>query len=218
MYKYLFFDLDGTLTQSEFGIINSIIYALGQMGIEVDDPESVKRFIGPPLIKAFKDFYQMNDEDASKAAVIYRERYSGGEMYNAPLYPGIAEVVKTLYDKGFKLYVVTSKPTVYAEKIVEHFDILQYFENVIGPQLGDKSYSKDELVATAIKEAAGDGEINPADYVMIGDRFYDIDGANANGIDSIGVLYGYGKREELEEAGATLIAETTEDILKVLGL
>ncbi|MBO4864838.1 MAG: HAD hydrolase-like protein [Eubacterium sp.] len=218
MYKYLFFDLDGTLTQSEFGIINSITYALEQMGIKVADRESVKRFIGPPLIKALKEFYQMNDEDADKAAKIYRERYSGGEMFNAPLYPGIEDVVKTLHENGFKLYVVTSKPTVYAKKIVEHFNILQFFENVIGPELGDKSYSKDELVAAAIKEAAGDNEINLADYVMIGDRFYDIDGANANSIDSIGVLYGYGKRDELEKAGATHIAETAEDILKVKGI
>ncbi len=209
MYKYLFFDLDGTLTQSEFGIINSIIFALNKMGIEVEDRESIKKFIGPPLIKAFKEFYNMSDEDATKAAAIYRECYDGGELFNAPLYEGIKETLRTLHANGKKLYVVTSKPTVFASRIVEHFDILKYFESVIGPELNNKNYSKNELVETAIKATDGD----KSECVMIGDRFYDIDGANANNIDSIGVLYGYGNKEELEKAGATYLAETAKDIL-----
>ncbi len=216
MYKNVFFDLDGTLTQSEFGIINSVLYALNKMGIEESDPQAVKRFIGPPLLKAFKEFYQMSDSDAEKATAIYREYYSAGEMFNAPLYPGIENALKTLHEKGHKLYVVTSKPTVYAKRIVEHFEVLKYFESVIGPELGNKDYTKEELVRAAIKEAAGDGEINLDDYIMIGDRFYDIDGAKANSIASIGVLYGYGNRKELEEAGATYIAETAEMITKIV--
>ena len=131
MFKYAFFDLDGTLTQSEFGIINSIIYALDKMGIEVTDRESVKRFIGPPLTAAFKDFYDMNDEDAAKATKIYREYYNAGEMYNAPLYDGVEKVLADLYEKGVKMYIVTSKPKVFAEKIADHFDVLKYFEKVV---------------------------------------------------------------------------------------
>ncbi len=219
MYKYIFFDLDGTLTQSEFGIINSIIYALNSMGIEVDDPQSVKRFIGPPLILAFKDFYGMSDEDAEKAARFYRERYNEGEMFNAPLYEGIENALKSLKDNGCRLYVVTSKPAVFARKIVEHFDIMKYFEAIIGPDLGDKSYSKAELVARAISEAGESENRNDSytvsDFVMIGDRFYDIEGAVANDIDSIGVLYGYGNLKELEDAGATHIAETAGDIVRI---
>ena len=216
MYKNVFFDLDGTLTQSEFGIINSVIYALSRVGIEESDPQALKRFIGPPLGKAFKEFYQMDDSDADKATAIYREYYSAGEMFNAPLYPGIKDTLRTLYEKGHKLYVVTSKPTVFAEKIVEHFEVLKYFEGVIGPELGNKSYTKEELVSAAMNKAAEDGNINPDDYIMIGDRYFDIDGAKANGIASIGVLYGYGNRKELEEAGATYIAETAEMIIKIV--
>lgn len=212
MFKYIFFDLDGTLTQSEFGIINSIIYALNQMGIEVDDPEYIKNFIGPPLIKAFKEFYNMSDSDAEKAAGYYREYYKGGELYNAPLYDGVEETLKELKESGKKLYVVTSKPKVFAEKIVEHFDILKYFEEVVGPDISNKNYSKDELVAAAIEKVSGKAK----ECIMIGDRFYDIDGANSNHISSIGVLYGYGTKEELEKAGATYIVETARDITQVV--
>ncbi|MBR6402760.1 MAG: HAD hydrolase-like protein [Eubacterium sp.] len=211
MYKYVFFDLDGTLTQSEFGIINSIVYALNKMGIDVEDRETVKRFIGPPLIVAFKDFYQMSDEDAEKAAGYYRECYKAGEMYNAPLYDGIEETLRKLKEAGKVLYVVTSKPTVFASRIVEHYNIDKYFEDVIGPDLSDKSYTKDELVAAAMAKTT-DGEPVLSEYLMVGDRYYDIDGAKANGIDSMGVLFGYGTREELEKAGATHIVETPEDI------
>ncbi|SNU09622.1 phosphoglycolate phosphatase [Lachnospiraceae bacterium] len=212
MYNHIFFDLDGTLTQSEFGIINSIIYALNKMGIEVDDPEYIKNFIGPPLTKAFKEFYNMNDQDADQATAYYREYYNAGELYNAPLYDGIEDTLKALKEKNKKLYVVTSKPTVFASRIVEHFDIMKYFEAVIGPEVSDKSYTKEEIVARAIEKTSG----APDECIMIGDRFYDIDGANANDIASIGVLYGYGERDELEKAGATYIADTPRDILDVI--
>lgn len=220
MYRYVFFDLDGTLTQSEFGIINSITYALNRMGIEVDDPESVKRFIGPPLIMAFKDFYGMSDEDATKAAGYYREYYNAGEIYNAPLYEGIEDALRTLSENGCKLYVVTSKPTVFARDIVDHFDILKYFEDVIGPDLSDRSYTKVELVERAINAAhekfdAEGSSVDKKDYIMIGDRYYDIDGANGNSIDSIAVLYGYGNREEFEKAGATYIIEKACEIADI---
>ena len=212
MYKYIFFDLDGTLTQSEFGIINSIVHALNMMGIEVEDPESIKRFIGPPLVKAFKEFYKMSDEDAKKAAAYYREYYNKGEMYNAPLYEGIEDTLKALKESGKKLYVVTSKPAVFAKKIVEHFDIMKYFEEVIGPDISNNNYSKDELISQAIKKTQGKAR----ECIMVGDRFYDIEGAVANGIASIGVLYGYGTKEELEAAGATFLVTVPGTITKVL--
>ena len=123
MYKYVFFDLDGTLTQSEFGIINSVIYALNKMGVEVGDRELVKRFIGPPLLVSFKEFYKMSDEDAEKAASLYRECYNAGEIFNAPLFDGIEELLKKLTEAGIKLYVVTSKPEVFAKRILEHYGI-----------------------------------------------------------------------------------------------
>lgn len=217
MFKYAFFDLDGTLTQSEFGIINSLLYAMEKMGIEVEDRESVKKFIGPPLVLAFKEFCDLSEEDAKQAAVYYRECYNAGEMFNAPLYDGIEKVLKTLTEQGVTLYVVTSKPKVFAEKIVDHFDILKYFKKVVGPELKDISYSKEELVKMAMQDIAdaADGVITDEirkNCVMIGDRLFDIEGAEKNSIASIGVLYGYGNRKELEEAGATYIAEDTKQV------
>ena len=214
MYKYVFFDLDGTLTQSEFGIINSVIYALNKMGIEVGDRESVKRFIGPPLIVSFKEFYKMSDEDAEKAAALYRECYNAGEIFNAPLFDGIKELLEKLTEAGIKLYVVTSKPEVFASRIVEHYGIKRYFEKVIGPDLSEKGPSKTELVKMAMDDSSSDPI--KEEYVMVGDRFYDIEGANANGIDSIAVLYGYGNREEFEKSGATYIVDTPEDIARTV--
>lgn len=214
MYKYVFFDLDGTLTQSEFGIINSVIYALNKMGVEVGDRELVKRFIGPPLLVSFKEFYKMSDEDAEKAASLYRECYNAGEIFNAPLFDGIEELLKKLTEAGIKLYVVTSKPEVFAKRILEHYGIKQFFEKVIGPDLSEKDSSKAKMVKMAINDTSDAPEIS--EYVMVGDRFYDIEGAKANGIDSIAVLYGYGNREEFEKAGATHIVNTPEDIARTV--
>ena len=215
MYKYVFFDLDGTLTQSEFAIINSLIYAMNKMGIEVENRESIKKFIGPPLVLAFKEFCDLSEEDAKQAAAYYREYYNAGEMFNAPLYDGIEEVLKKLSEEGAVLYVVTSKPKVFSEKIVEHFGILKYFKKVVGPELKDISYSKQELIGIAMKDVCDNGEVTEelrSQCIMIGDRCFDIDGAKLNGIASIGVLYGYGSREELTEAGASYIAENTKEV------
>lgn len=214
MYRYVFFDLDGTLTQSEFGIINSVIYALNKMGIEVGDRELVKRFIGPPLMVSFKEFYKMSDEDAEKAAGLYRECYNAGEIFNAPLFDGIEALLKKLTEAGIKLYVVTSKPEVFANRILEHYGIKQFFQKVIGPDLSEKDSSKAKMVKMAMDDTSDDPKTT--EYVMVGDRFYDIEGAKANGIDSIAVLYGYGNREEFEKAGATHIVNTPEDIARTV--
>ena len=214
MYRYVFFDLDGTLTQSEFGIINSVIYALNKMGIEVGDRELVKRFIGPPLMVSFKEFYKMSDEDAEKAASLYRECYNAGEIFNAPLFDGIEALLKKLTEAGIKLYVVTSKPEVFANRILEYYGIKQFFQKVIGPDLSEKDSSKAKMVKMAMDDTSDDPKTT--EYVMVGDRFYDIEGAKANGIDSIAVLYGYGNREEFEKAGATHIVNTPEDIARTV--
>ncbi|MCR5629238.1 HAD hydrolase-like protein [Eubacterium sp.] len=214
MYNYVFFDLDGTLTQSEFGILNSVAFALEKLGIKVDNKESLKKFIGPPLAASFRDFFGMDEENIEKAIGYYRECYNGGEIFNAPLYDGIEETLKTLSDNGVKMFVVTSKPAHMAKKIIEHFDISKYFEDVVGPDLKDRSYSKKELVEAAINKATDTPNLK--DYIMIGDRCFDIEGAVGNNIDSIGVLYGYGNREELANAGATYIIDFPKDIVKTV--
>lgn len=213
MYKYAFFDLDGTLTQSEFGIMNSILYALQKMNYKVEDKESIKCFIGPPLVQSFMEFCRMSEEDAKQATAYYREHYNGGEMYNAPLYEGIEEMLRELHENGTKLYVVTSKPTFFAQRIVEHFDILKYFVKVIGPELKDINYTKEELIRQAMCDISPeDPDAVRSFCIMVGDRLYDIEGAVKNQIDSIGVLYGYGSEKELVDAGASFIARDAKEV------
>ena len=210
-YKYIFFDLDGTITQSEFGIIKSARVALEKMGINTDkeSDDDMKKFIGPPLYNSFCDFYNMSDEDAETAVKYYREYYEVDGLFDAPLYAGIKELIYKLYDEGKKLFVVTSKPAEIAKRIIEHFELDNKFIDVIGPDRSEKSPSKKELIERAISEndIADKGKV-----IMIGDRKYDIEGANAAGVDSIGALYGYGSYEELKTAGAAYIVKKPEEI------
>lgn len=213
MFQYAFFDLDGTLTQSEFGILNSILYALEKMDYKVEDKESIKCFIGPPLVQSFMQFCQMSEDQAKQATAYYREHYNGGEMYNAPLYDGIEGMLRELHANKIMLYVVTSKPTFFAQRIVEHFDIMKYFEKVIGPELKDVNYTKEELIRQAMCDISSDApDAIRSSCVMVGDRMYDIEGAVKNSIASIGVLYGYGSEEELKEAGSTFIAKDARQV------
>lgn len=213
IYDNVFFDLDGTLIQSEFGIIKSAQYALSKMGVDVgeDDYSELLRFIGPPLYNSFHDFYEMSDEDAMQAVKYYREYYEVSGLFDAPLYEGIEELADKLHEVGKKLFVVTSKSAVTAKRIIDHYGLDDRISDVIGPEKSEKSPDKKMLIERAITE---NDIADKASVIMVGDRFYDIVGADEAGVDSIGVLYGYGSREELEEAGATYIAETPEDILK----
>lgn len=211
MYKYIFFDLDGTITQSEFGILNSVEYALKNMGIEETDRTKLRKFIGPPLVDSFKEYYGMSDEDAVKAVTLYRDYYGKGEMYNAPLYEGVLDTVNELKNDGFVLYIVTSKPLDYARRIAEHFGLMDIFTDVCGPELGIKTYTKIDIVRKAMTLAGGK-DPEPGLFIMVGDRCYDIESARENGIDSVGVLYGYGSKKELEDEGATYIISRIEEL------
>ena len=214
-YRYVFMDLDGTIIQSEFGIIRSARVALEKMGIDTqgETDEEMLKFIGPPLYNSFHDFYGMGEEDTLLAVKYYREYYEAGGLFDAPLYDGIREVIERLVSEGRKVFVVTSKPGVTAERIIEHFGLSESVTAVIGPDKSERSPKKKELIERAISE---NDIMDKASVVMIGDRKYDVEGAVEAGVDSIGVLYGYGSRDELEAAGATYIAETPEDILKFI--
>ncbi len=215
MYKYIFFDMDGTLIKSEFGVINSVKYALSQMGIEETDGDRLRSFIGPPLIDSFKGNYDLSDAEAERAVKIYREHYRTVELYNSPLYEGVKETAQSLKNKGFVLYVVTAKPQEFARKIAEHFGLMEIFSDVIGPDLSIRSYTKTELIREAMNRSAS-GEADPKEFLMVGDRRFDIESANENGIDSVGVLYGYGSYAELKEAGATYIIEKIEELICIV--
>ncbi len=210
MYKYLLFDLDGTLTDPAEGITNSVAYALGKFGIEVEDKSTLYKFIGPPLVDAFAEYYGFSKEDSEKATAFYRETFSVKGLYENRVYDGVVDMLETLKSKGKKLIVATSKPEPFTMKILKHFDLLKYFDFVAAATFDSLRNSKDKVITYALEHLAIKDK---SEVVMIGDRHHDIDGANLNGIDSIGVLWGFGSREELTVSGATNIAETIENLI-----
>ena len=217
MYKYIFFDLGGTLTQSEFGIMAAATKALNHFGIETPSQEILKKFIGPPLYVSFHDFYKLNEEDSQEAIKIYREYYVKEGVYQAPLYPGITEMLKELKNAGCTLMITTSKPETMAVTVAKNDGIFEYFDGIIGPALDEHDPNKAILIKRALKALGTDDSDKDflKNCLMIGDRFYDIEAACEIGIDSIGVLYGYGNEQELKEAGATYIVKNVQDISKI---
>lgn len=212
-YSHIFFDLDGTLTKSEFGVIDSVIYALRRMGIEEENRESLKRFIGPPLFESFREFYQMSEADADRAVAYYREIYEAEGIYQSPLYEGVEEMLDALKKAGKHLVVVTSKPDKMAEKVLSSLKIRTYFDGVAAPENQDRHSDKSVLIGKALQMC---GLRDGSAAIMVGDRHFDIDGAVTAGIDSVGVLYGYGSLDELEGAGASFLAESPAGLVELL--
>ncbi|MDO4438811.1 MAG: HAD hydrolase-like protein [Eubacteriales bacterium] len=216
--KYIFFDLDGTLTDSYEGIINSLLYALNKLNIK-PQPDSFNQVIGPPLHLTFMDTYKMSPEESDKAVGIFREYYEAkGKFENIP-YEGISETLHTLYAHGKKLMIATAKPEHMAVQIADHFGLSQYLCFIAGTNndLTDKldDPTKRSSKSDVIKHILKTNDIkDPENAVMVGDRAYDIVSAKALGLQTIGVTYGYGTREELEEAGADYIADTPMDIIR----
>jgi len=208
-YKYILFDLDGTLTDPAVGVTNSIMYALKRFNISVSNRKDLYKFIGPPLWDSFKKYYNFSEKQSQKAVEYYREYYKDKGIFENKVYPGIAELLENLKSSGKILVVATSKPTVFAKQILEYFDIMKYFSYVSGSNLDGTRVNKDEVIAYAL-EKCKITDLEKA--IMIGDREHDIIGAQKTGIDSMGVLFGYGNRNELECAGANYIADTVEDI------
>lgn len=215
MYSYIFFDLDGTLTQSEFGILEGAKRALTHFGVDCSDTEKLKEFIGPPLYVSFHDNYGFSEEDTKEAIRIYREYYTEKGVYQAPLYDGIFALLSDLKKEGRKIMMATSKPYKMAITVAKNNEIIDLFDGIIGPGLDEKDSAKAVLIRKAM-EALSLKENDRDRIVMIGDRFYDIEGAQEVGINSIGVLYGYGSKEELTKAGATHLAEDVSALRKLL--
>lgn len=222
MYDILFFDLDGTLTDSSDGITKSIQYALREMGLECENRESLKKYIGPPLSVSFRDYFDA-PEDIDRAVRLYRQRYNEvGWKENRP-YDGIAEALSELKKQGKKIYMATSKPEHFAKRIAEYFQLAEYFEEICGATTDGVRNTKQEVVAYALELAkipmGSGGKIADAEQVlMIGDRHHDVEGAGAFGIRTLGVTYGFGSREELLGCGAVAAVDTPEEIVRyVLG-
>ena len=213
MYDIILFDLDGTLTDPGIGITNSVAHALSHWNIEVTDRSELYKFIGPPLSDSFMRYYGFSEEDAIRAIAVYREYFSVKGLYENEVYPGIPELLQTLKAQGKTVVLATSKPEKFAVEILRHFGLYDYFDIIAGASMDESRNKKADVIAYALSQMK-DPDISK--LIMIGDREHDVLGAKQFGIDSIGVLYGYGDRAEHEAAGATYIAEKVEDILPLL--
>lgn len=212
-YKYVLFDLDGTLTDPYEGISKSVQYSLESFGIEEKDEEILKKFIGPPLKESFMKFYGFDEEKALKAVEKYRERYITTGVYENALIDGVKDTLAILKEKGIRIFLATSKPQPLAEVILKHFGITEYFDFIGG---ADFNYNRDEKWQVIEYVFENSGIQDRENALMIGDRMHDIIGAKKTGLKCLCVLCGYGSREEFTEYGADYIVETIPDILNIV--
>lgn len=213
MYQYILFDLDGTLTDPGLGITNGIMYALKKFNIEVEERASLYKFIGPPLLESFEKFYGLSEEECQQAVKYYREYFKPYGLYENEVYAGIEELLKTLKESGKTVLLATSKPEEFAREILRYFGLDKYFDFAAGATMDEKRVKKADVIAYALENCQVS---NLSEVVMIGDREHDVLGAKEKGLDSIGVLYGYGDYEELKAAGANYIVEKPEEVLRIV--
>ena len=210
-YEHILFDLDGTLTDSGPGIMNGFEYSLEKMGFEYPDRDFLKQFVGPPLSESFEGKLGFSPDDAARGIALYKEYYYDKGVYENDVYPGIKELLGKLKASGKKMIVATTKAEQMANVVLDHFGLREYFDLLVATDFVTR-LNKIDVLAYAIENAG----VDVSKSVMIGDRHYDITGAAHFGMDSVGVLFGYGSRQELEEAGATYIAETVADLSDIL--
>ena len=215
MFDYIFFDLDGTLTDPAQGITNSFIHALKFYGLPIPSYPELCKLIGPPLPYSFETTFGFDHDKAMEAVAKYREYFSTKGLFENKVYEGISELLQTLKEQGKHLLVATSKPEEYSIKIIDHFGLSRYFDFVCGSLMDESRSKKAEVIAYAL-ERCGLGQGDKEKVLMVGDRFHDIEGAKANGLKSCGVLFGYGARQELEEAGADYIVKSVNELLEVI--
>lgn len=211
--QYVLFDLDGTLTDSQDGILNSIEYALHHFGILVEDRAILRPWLGPPLVDSLMKYHGFDREQAFEGVKKFREYFDVKGIFENRVYDGMEALLARLQAEGYILMTATSKPEVAARRIADHFNLTRYFAFIGGASLDDSRVRKADVIRYVLETNRID---DPASVMMVGDRENDILGAKQNGLESIGVLYGYGDRDELEAAGADHIAETVEDIIRFL--
>ena len=209
----IFFDFDGTIVDSAPGIKESVQYALRHFGIEETREEVLNLFIGPPLFDAFSEHFDMSKEDADTAVEKYRENYKDNNaMENFTVYDGVEEMLKTLKDAGFTLCIASAKPTLFIKKMLDKADLSKYFYFINGASFDESKRTKSAVIAETI-------EVNgflKEKILMVGDRENDVTGAHKNGIDVLGVLYGYGDREELQTAGCKIFAASPKEVTEII--
>lgn len=213
MYNIILFDLDGTLIDSELGIVRCLQYSLKKMGIVESDTEKLRRCIGPSLLETYCNLYGMNMEDGWKAIHFYRERFDKIGILENTLYEGVDKLIKNLSQAGKIVLLATAKPTVQAKIILERYELTKFFHTISGSNLDGTRINKAEVIAFDLQQLP---HVNLKEVVMVGDREHDIIGAKANGIDSIGVTYGFGGEAELKAANADYVIHSVKELEKLL--
>ncbi len=212
-YSTILFDLDGTLSDSSQGIINSIIYALEKYDVNDYDMQLLRKFLGPPLHESFEKFMGFDKEKSLQAVKLYREYFSSKGLFENEIYGGVSDLLQNLKENGKTLIVATSKPQLFTDRIMEHFNLAKYFDFIAGSNMDTTRSKKAEVIEYALSEC---NIKDKSKVVMIGDRAEDMIGAQTVGVDSIGVEYGYGTFDELKNAGATYIVKTVGELKDLL--
>ena len=221
---YILFDLDGTLTDPKEGITKCVQYALADFGIIEPDLDNLTCFIGPPLLQSFVKYYELTEAEAERAVAKYRERFSTIGIFENKVFEDVHEMLEKLRENGKVICLATSKPEIYAKKIIEKYGVYKYFDIIVGSELDGRRTNKAEVIAEVLRQAArkaenGEESVNAQSIqdicqkaIMVGDRHHDIDGAKACNMESIGVRFGYAEPDELEAAGATYIVDTIKEL------
>ncbi len=210
-YDYVLFDLDGTLTDPFEGITKSVVHSLKYYGISAKQ-EDLKCFIGPPLTESYEKYFGFSKEQAIEAVEHYREHFATVGLFENKAYDGIIPLLSTLKSNGCKLLLATSKPQIFAQRILDRFELSPYFDDICGSELNGERVNKSDVIAFLLNKL----NINPNSAIMVGDRFHDIVGAHANSLPCIAVLYGYGSLDEFQAHSADFIASSAPDILNYI--
>ena len=210
--KAVLFDFDGTIADTGRGIINCVKRVLADRGIEEKDEERLRYFIGPPLVVSFMHLFGLDEDTAQEFVREYRAYYSQGGMFELDLYDGVPEMLERIRAGGLAMGIASSKPGAYIQALLEHLGVAQYFSCISAPEVGSVNPTKRELIVSAMEML----KVQPNECVMIGDRCFDLDGGREAGVRTIGAAYGYGGRAEMQEHGATWIAETTTEIAELI--
>lgn len=210
-YKSILFDLDGTITDSSEGIINSVIYALEKIGVTITDRSILKKFVGPPLMESYKKYYGFTDKEAELGLKLFREYFAVKGIFENRLFDGMDSLLNDLCNAGYELLLATSKPENFANQVLEYFKINKYFSYVAACSIDEANTTKIDIIRQAMEHTVTK---NQSEILMIGDTSFDVNGAKICGIDSIGVLYGTDSAEELKNA--TYLAKDIDEIRNIL--
>lgn len=213
-YKYIFWDMDGTIINSYPGVVSSVLYALDHFGMTETDAEVMRRYIGPPLRFTFGQVYHMDEEQIETAVAKYREHYDDGAMYDCEVFGGVSEAIDAFCKAGYKQVIASSKPESMCRKILHRFDMIEKMDDVVGASMDGRIDTKLQVLEEAFRRL---GNPPKSQVVLIGDTKFDAIGAEKMGIDCIGITYGFGTRQELTDHGAIAVFDTIEEVVSYLG-